>query len=125
MKPLFALALGLAVLAPRFVPAEEKKDDYAAKIVGTWELVKSDDPNAPAGAVVTFAKDGKLKLEVTVNGMDHKFEGIYKVDKDKLETEMKLGEMTMKETETITKLTDSELETVDKDKKVTTFKKKK
>jgi uncharacterized protein (TIGR03066 family) len=125
MKPLFAIALGLAVLAPRFAAADDKKDDNAAKIVGTWELVKADDAGAPVGATVTFTKDGKVKVSATVNGMDVKFDGTYKVDKDKLETEIKIGEMTMKETETITKLTDTEFETVDKDKKVTVFKKKK
>ena len=125
MKPLFAIALGLAVLAPRFAAADEKKDDFAAKIVGTWELVKSEEPNAPPGATATFTKDGKFIVEAKVNGMELKFEGTYKVEKDQLHTEMKLGEEIKKDTDTIKKLTDTELETVDKDKKVTTFKKKK
>jgi uncharacterized protein (TIGR03066 family) len=125
MKPLFAIALAALLLGPLgYVRADDKKDDNATKIVGTWVLEKSDDAGAPAGATVTFTKDGKLTIQATVNGMELKFEGTYKVEKDMLVSEMKIGEETKKDTDTIKKLTDKELELQDKDKKVTTFKKK-
>jgi len=133
MKPLFAFALGLALIGSvRFAAGDEpkkddklKKDDNAAKIVGTWELIKSDDATAPIGATVTFTKDGKLLVNATVNGQEIKIEGTYKVEKDKLLSEMKIGDMTMKDTDTIKKLTDDELELVDKDMKASVLNKKK
>src|SRR5262245_14014283 len=125
MKCLSVIALGLAMLLPAVLTADEKKDEKAAKLVGTWELTKSDDAGAPVGATITFTKDGKLSVAAKVNDMDLKFEGTYKVEGDKLITEIKIGDMSMSDTDTIKKLTDDEMELVNKDGKATTLKKKK
>jgi uncharacterized protein (TIGR03066 family) len=126
MKPLFAIALGIALFAPAFAAADEpKKDDFAAKILGKWELTKSDDNTAPVGALVTFAKGGKLTVVVTVDGKEMKFEGTWKIEKDQLLTELKVADNAVTDTDTIKKLTDETMEIEGKDKKKTVLTKKK
>jgi uncharacterized protein (TIGR03066 family) len=51
-------------------------------------------------------------------------EGTYKLDKNKIEVKVKVGEEIVEETVTIKRLTDKELEVEDKEGKVDTFKKK-
>ena len=121
MKAICAVALGVLVLASARTAAQ---DDNAKKIVGKWEITKSDS-DAPVGAVVEFAKDGKLIVAAKIEGTELKLEGTYKVEKDKLVTKLKVGDMTIEDTDTITKLTDDALEIQDKDKKLTVLKRKK
>ena len=56
---------------------------------------------------------------------DVMFEGTYKVTGDKFEITIKVGEESHSNTITITKLTDAEMHTKDKDGKVVEVKKKK
>ena len=97
------------------VTAEEKKDEKidAKKLIGKWEQVKEkkDDP----AEVVEFAENGVLLLHPPAGGKGEPLKGTYKLDGNKLEVTIKLGDETIKETMTISKLTDDEL--VGKDSK--------
>lgn len=117
-------AFGLAVLLAVVCEARAADDDNAKKIVGSWVVEKTETPGL-VGAVAEFTKDGKLILTAKGKDKDIKIEGTYKVEKDKLTTKLTLGDKTIEDTDTITKLTDEVLELTDKDKKVTTLKKKK
>jgi len=124
----------VALLALAFaVQAEDKKEEKGkvdkAKLVGTWTFVKTDSEKAPPeGATITFefTKDGKLNVAFKVMDSEFKVGGTYKVDGDKLEFALKMGNKENKETMTIKELTDKKLVWVSKkgDKTETTeFKK--
>jgi uncharacterized protein (TIGR03066 family) len=103
----------------------EDKPDYAKQIVGKWEVTKADDGTLPKGAIVEFTRDGKFKALAKDGDKDVTFEGTYKVTGDKFEVTIKIGEESHSNTITITKLTDDEMHTKDKDGKVVEVKKKK
>jgi uncharacterized protein (TIGR03066 family) len=125
MRTLFAIVLGAGSLGlSGFAVAADDKDDFAKKIVGKWEITKSE-AEAPVGAVIEFTKDGKFNISVKLDGKDVKLDGTYKVDKDKLTTEVSIAGKAEKDVDTIKKLTDEEMEIENKDKKVITLKKKK
>lgn len=102
--------------------AATRAQDEDKKIVGTWEVTKSDD--LPAGSTVEFTKDGKIHVTVKEKGETVKLDGTYTVEKTKLSVKLKLGDQTIEENVTIKKVTDKELQLEDKDKKVDEFKKK-
>jgi uncharacterized protein (TIGR03066 family) len=124
MRALSAIVLGAAVLGLAGPAATQEKDDFAKKIVGRWKVTETKT-DAPVGMVVEFTRDGKLTLAATVDGKEHKAEGTYSVEKDKLRYKLRLADQTVEEAETIKKLTDDALELEDKDKKGTTLKKEK
>jgi uncharacterized protein (TIGR03066 family) len=73
-------ALAIACTFACGIRADEK--DYPRLIVGKWEAVKSVSKNdLPAGPVVEFTKDGRVKVTVKEDGReeahaaDHKLEG--------------------------------------------------
>ena len=113
----FAMLLSVAAWSAR------AEDDNAKKIIGTWEITKSEE--VPAGSVVEFTKDGKLIINTKLDDKDLKLEGTYKVEKDKLMIKITFMGETNESTDEIVKLTDDAMELKDKDKKVTTLKKKK
>ena len=81
MKTLPVLFLGLALIVSS--SAHAGKDDAKSLIVGQWEVLKSDE--APAGSLVRFSKDGKLKM--IPKGTDKKvIEASYSIDGKKLTT---------------------------------------
>ncbi|WP_157368659.1 TIGR03066 family protein [Zavarzinella formosa] len=122
MKKFVASLVTLVVFAG-FAAAETKID--AAKIVGKWEVTKTDG-EAPKGAIVEFLKDGKLAIAIDLNGKKFELGGTYKVDGAKLTVKISVdGKEQPEDTDTIKSLTDEEMVTIDKDKKETTFKKKK
>ena len=96
------------------------------KILGTWELVKAEAAEGiPPGTTVEYTKDGKVIVAVKADGKDMKIEGTYAVEGDSLKTTMKgPGGKEKTDTDTITKVTDTQLELKDKDGKKTEFKKK-
>lgn len=105
--------------------AQEKKFD-SAKLVGKWELTKSESGNAPKGAIVEFTKDNKLTISGTEkDGTKFEIKGTYKVEGDKLVTTLKAEGKEATDTDTITSLTDEKLVLLDNDKKVTELTKKK
>jgi uncharacterized protein (TIGR03066 family) len=105
-------ALAVVCLVGTAARADEK--DTAKKLVGKWEVTKAEEGTLPTGTTVEFTKDGK---DMTV-------EGTYKLDGDKFEIKFKMGDQEHSNTITITKLTDTELHTKDKDGKVVETKKK-
>lgn len=121
----------LAILAVAFVivggiRADDKKVD-PAKLLGKWELTKSESGNAPKGAIVEFKKDNKLTITVDLNGKPLELTGTYKVDGDKLTVTIKApdGGKDDSDTDTIKSLTDDKLILIDKDKKETELTRKK
>ena len=122
MKTLCAGVLGVCMAA--FAGAAAVQDDNAKKIVGAWEVAKQTG-DLPVGTVVEFTKDGKMTVVVKEGGQDLKLEGTYKVEKEKLNVSLKVGDEKHDEMLTIKKLTDDALEVEDKDKKTETFTKQK
>jgi uncharacterized protein (TIGR03066 family) len=107
-------------------PAPPRKDaENKEKIVGTWELIKSED--GPVGAVVDFTADGKLKVTVKDPGGETLvLGGTYAITGDKVTLTVKDPDgKEQKETGTITKLTDTEMVVKDEKGKIDEFKKKK
>jgi uncharacterized protein (TIGR03066 family) len=106
------------------VQAEEKKDN-AKLLMGSWEATKAEPGTLPIGAVVTFAKDGKMKVSAKKDGKEESHEGTYKLDGDKFTITMKMGDNEVKLTITIKKISDTELVTANDEGKVVEFKRKK
>lgn len=122
MKKILASIVTLVIFAG--VASADTKID-AAKIVGKWEITKTTG-DAPKGAIIEFKKDNKIAISIELNGKKVDLEGTYKVDGDKLSVKISfMGMESPEETDTIKSLSDEELVTVDKEKKETTFKKKK
>ncbi|HVL12549.1 MAG TPA: TIGR03066 family protein [Gemmata sp.] len=118
MKTLSAAILGVCVVV--FAGAAAAQDDNAKKILGAWEVAKMTG-DLPVGAVVDFQKDGKMAVILKEDGKEMKLAGTYKLEKDKLNVTLMIGEEKHEEALTIKKLTDDALELEDKDKKVETF----
>ena len=118
---LFAVVavVGLVGVATR----AEEKPDYAKLIVGKWEVAKADEGTVSKGAVIEFTKDGKIKATGKKDDKEMTVEGTYKVEKDTFTLTMKVGEKEHTQTITITKISDKELSTKDKDGKVVELKK--
>ena len=85
MKALSLASVGVAFVLLASVQGGEPKDNQA-KIVGLWEVVKSEETSA--GSTVEFTKAGKLIL--IQKGKDPmKIEASYKVDGKMLTTTRK------------------------------------
>lgn len=120
MRTLLGIGLVLA-LATGLNAADEKKADIdGKKLVGKWE---PKTPKKGEAMVMEFSKDGKLTVTGDMGGKEVKIEGTYKLDGDKLSFALKFMDVEIKETVTITKLTDDEMEGKDKDGKAESFKK--
>ena len=122
MKTLSAAVLGVCLVV--FAGSAAAQDDNAKKLLGAWEIAKQTG-DLPAGTVVEFQKDGKMTVIIKEDGKDMKLAGTYKLEKDKLNVTIMVGDEKHEEALTIKKLTDDALELEDKDKKTETFKKKK
>jgi uncharacterized protein (TIGR03066 family) len=103
--------------------AETAVVDKADKLVGVWEVVKSEE--APPGATIEFTRDGKMKMTVNAQGKEMTLEGTYKVDGDKITSIQTFGGKEQRETATIQTLDDTTLITRDEKGKVDEFKRKK
>jgi uncharacterized protein (TIGR03066 family) len=102
---------------------QDKKGIDKAKLIGIWEVVKSE--GAPPGATVEFTKDGKLILKAKVGDKDFNLEGTYKLEGDKIHSVLKIMDKELKDTSTIKTLSDTQLIVVDEKGKVDEFKRKK
>jgi uncharacterized protein (TIGR03066 family) len=118
---LCAAMLGLATV---FALAGSAKADDTAKLIGKWEVTKSGG-ETPMGAIVEFAKDGKLTVTVKLDDKEMKLDGTYKLDGKKLKVSLTLNDQKIEHESTITFKGDDELTLEDTDKKVDTLKKKK
>jgi uncharacterized protein (TIGR03066 family) len=130
MKTLWmALASGLVLGLAGISAADEKKDDKKTeetkkKLVGVW--IAQEGGDMPAGSTLEFVKDGKLKVAVKIEDKTIEVEGTYEfTDADTLKVTSKDPEgKERSEKIKISKLSDSELVTVDEKDKKDTFKKK-
>jgi uncharacterized protein (TIGR03066 family) len=118
MKAISAFVLGVLV----FASTGAAQDDNDKKIVGKWEITKAGG-QAEKGSIIEFGKDGKLSGTIKFQGQDVTFSGKYKLAKDKLDLNLKVGDMEVDESLTVKKLTDDTMELEDKDKKVDELKK--
>jgi uncharacterized protein (TIGR03066 family) len=108
MKTLWFLVAGL--LVGGFVLGVRAEDNKPAldkeKLVGSWEVVKSEEPPPPVGAVITFAKDGKMKVTHKQGDKEVTMEGTYAVDGDKINVVLKREGEEIKHSITIKKIGD-------------------
>jgi uncharacterized protein (TIGR03066 family) len=118
MKKLSALVLGVLILAGNATA----QDDTAKKIVGKWEITKAGGM-AGEGSVIEFAKDNKMSGSIKIGEEKLKFEGTYKLEKDKLTIKLKIGDTEVEETLTVKEVTDKVLKLEDKEKKIDELKK--
>jgi uncharacterized protein (TIGR03066 family) len=121
MKMLCLIVASITLLSlTAFAHADDPKNDAVVKLLGKWEVVKTREDRL-LGATVTFEKEGKLSVVMKVDGQDTKLDGTYKVEKDKLVSEINGNT----DTNTIKKLTDAELELENSMATATTVLKKK
>lgn len=113
------LGIGLVVALTCGAAAAADKLD-GKKLVGKWEPVM---PKKDEGMVMEFTKDGKLTVTGKMNDKEVTIQGTYELKDDKLSFALKFMDIEIKETVTLTKLTDDEMEGKDKDGKVEGFKK--
>jgi uncharacterized protein (TIGR03066 family) len=99
------------------------ENDNAKKLVGVWEVTKSE--GAPPGATLEFTKDGKMKIRAEVKGKQFEMGGTYKVEGNKVHVTFKVGDQEKKDTGTIKTLTDTRLVVEDTKGKVDEYKRKK
>lgn len=95
------------------------------KILGVWEITKSDD-GTPLMTTIEFTKDGKVKVITPVGDQKVNIDGTYKMEGNKVTITLQTpdGKETT-DTLTITKLTTKELITKDSKGQSDEFKKKK
>ncbi|MBM3979654.1 MAG: TIGR03066 family protein [Planctomycetes bacterium] len=96
-------------------------DVDAKKLLGKWEPAKPEKDGPTM--VLEIMDKGKFVFHVTFNGKTQKVDGTYKIDGEKIEVEMKIGDKTEKDTLTVIKLTDTEMVTKGKSGKEETMKK--
>jgi uncharacterized protein (TIGR03066 family) len=125
MNAMKLLGLGAVLVLLSGGTRADDKVDYAKLIVGKWEATKTDEGTIPVGTVVEFTKDGKMKVTAKEGGMEMTLEGTYKVEKDTFTFTLKMGDQEFKQTITITKISEKEMSTKDKDGKVVEMKKAK
>ena len=125
MNTLRLLVAGVMVVALTAGARAEKKPDNAKLLVGSWEAVKADKGTLPVGSVVTFGKDGKMKVAMKVEDKEMSHEGTYKVDGDKFTITMKHDDKEEKMTITIKKISETELVSTNDKGGVVEFKRKK
>lgn len=123
MNALRLLGLGVALLV---VTSAGRADDtdLGKQLVGKWEVTKADEGTVPVGSLVEFTKDGKMKITAKKGDKNETIEGTYKVEKHGFTMSAKIGDMEISHTITVTKISDKEMSTKDKDGKVVELKKK-
>jgi uncharacterized protein (TIGR03066 family) len=126
MRILSMAAGALVVLAcTTFAAAADNKK----LLVGKWEVVKADEGTLPVGSVVEFMADGKLKIKIKAviaakkDGKETKkddiitVDGTYTVDGDSFTYKAAVGKDEKTSKITIKKISETELDTVNSDKK--------
>lgn len=124
MNVLRMLAIGAIVCLVGASARAEEKVDHAKLIVGKWEVSKADEGTVPKGTLIEFTKDGKIKIAMKKEDAEVALEGTYKVEKDTFTFTVKLGDEEKTQTITITKISDKEMATKNKEDKVVVLTKK-
>ena len=125
MRTLIGMGVILSLTCGTLTADDKKADPIdGKKIIVKWE---PKDPKKGEEFVMEFAKDGKLSVTGTLDGKLQTFDGTYKLDAEKLLFELKVkgadGKVEeIKETITLIKLTDDEMEGKDKEGKVEVLK---
>lgn len=104
MRMVFGCAMAAVLALAAGAYADEKID--AKKIVGKWE---PKDAKKEIKMELEFTKDGKLSVTADADGKDFTITGTWKLDGNKLTLQLKAGENEIKDTVTISKLTDDEM----------------
>jgi uncharacterized protein (TIGR03066 family) len=94
--------------------------DTAKKLIGKWEVTKSED--APPGATLEFTEDGKLHMRAKVNDKEVKVDGTYKVKDKMVIATYTINGKTKSEPGTIKKLTEKVLVIEDEKGKLDEYK---
>src|SRR5262249_3927041 len=95
------------------------------KLLGTWEMTKSEAVPPGSKATVEFTRDGKMTTTVTIRGRTFTASGTYKINGDKITaTQKRPGGKEKSETETVRTLDDTKLVIVDPEGKVEEYKRK-
>jgi uncharacterized protein (TIGR03066 family) len=123
MKRVLA-TVAIAIVFVAGASADDKKID-AAKLVGKWEVTKSESSPDLKGALIEFSKDNKVTVNVEIDGKKRVVTGTYKVDGDKLTVTFKEAGKETSDTDMIKSVTDDKIVLVDTDKKETELGKKK
>ncbi|MBM3979644.1 MAG: hypothetical protein FJ304_05060 [Planctomycetes bacterium] len=103
-------------------PPDVKLPDFVKLIVGKWEVVKSDE-EIPAGGVLEFTANGKVRSTFKKDAKATTLEGTYALEKDVLTLTVKLGDETLTEKILIRSISDTEMTTLAKNGKGVEFKK--
>lgn len=107
----------LAALVAAAAGADDKKVEQidGAKLIGKWESKERK------GRAVEFLKDGKLTVTLPGSAGEVKLVGTYTVDGNKLVTTVKAASAEVKNTITVTQMTDTEMSGTDDKGKADTF----
>jgi uncharacterized protein (TIGR03066 family) len=102
--------------------------DTAKLLVGKWEAVKADEGTLPVGTIVEFMADGKMKITPKVEAKEKTpspkpLDGSYLLEGDTFTYNLKTNDKDYTSKIKITKITETELETLNADKKNVSFKK--
>jgi uncharacterized protein (TIGR03066 family) len=104
-------SVAFLVLAGFTTAADDKID--ATKLIGKWEPAKPAKDEPPY--VLEFVDKSKMAVSFTIGDKTTKIEGTYTVDGNKINVAMTFNGKEIKETHTVSKLTDDEM--VSKDSK--------
>src|SRR5262245_43372600 len=74
--------LGAGILFFGIVLVGAAGTDTAKRLVGVWEVTKSEE--APPGAIVEFTKDGKIRFRAKIDDKELKVDGTYELKKDQI-----------------------------------------
>lgn len=125
LRLLLAGVLAVTLTAGTQADNKEEKKDNAKLLGGIWEVVKAAPGTLPVGSLMEFGKEGKLKLSVKAKDQEHKLDGTYKVEGNKVELNVKLGDREKKQVLTIKKISERDLSLEDEDSKGVELKRKK
>ena len=118
MKLRLPVLAGLVMLGMSMVAVAGS--DNAKKLVGVWEVSKSDA--LLQGATIEFTKDGKMKLKAKFSDKEFIIDGTYKLKERQDYMVLTFGGKTKEEIGTIKKLTDNELHVEDDKGKIDEYK---
>ena len=121
MRKMLSCSLAVLVLGLSLKADDKKEEKIDAKmLLGKWQAEKTDskDPKEPT-IVFEYKENGKLTMSFQFGDKPEKFDGTYKLDGNKINSESN-GE---KVTVTVLKLTATELKVKDSKRLETTFKK--
>jgi uncharacterized protein (TIGR03066 family) len=101
----------------------EEKTDLKKQLVGKWEATKADEGTLRVGSLVEFTADGKMKVMTKKDDKDVNVTGTYTVEAHAFVFKLEFEGKERSEKITVKKISDTEMNTENKDGKQVTFKK--